>query len=130
LSRNAVSPEQQLQRIERAQRFKAVREAMQVTQPEFAERLTRAGKDLGLERVFYDVGDITTRENARKDLEIEDYILATRIDPEHRSIAWLAFGRDFPIKLLGMLPKPPKGPTTAPKDAGQGDEYPRRHRGK
>jgi hypothetical protein len=113
----------------RGARFRLVREAIGETQPHFAERLTRAAAELGVDRSYTFV-DVSTRETGRRTLDIEDYILASHVDPEHRTIAWLAFGRDFPIKYLGMLPKPPTKPTVTPKDAGQGDAYPRRHRGK
>lgn len=83
---------------ERAVRFRAIREALGVTQPVFAERLTAEAKALGFVGVSYDVGDITTRENARRTLEIEDYIVAERVDPARRSWEWLAFGRDLDAK--------------------------------
>ena len=107
MSRNTPTPEQIRLRLERAARFRVIRDATGLTQPDFAERLTRLAAELRLENVSYKVGDITTREKGRKDLEIEDYVLAAHVDPHHRSVLWLAFGREVPIKYLGMMPKPP-----------------------
>lgn len=93
MSRNTVTPEQQRQKIERAQRFRAVREDLDVTQPVFAERLTSVAEALGLDGVSYDVGDITKRETARKALEIEDYMIISALNPQRWPVEWLAFGR-------------------------------------
>jgi transcriptional regulator with XRE-family HTH domain len=114
---------------DRAARVREIRAALGVTQPEFADRLNAAAAELGLDARYTPLS-ISQRETDRLALDIEDYVILTHVDPDHRSIAWLAFGRDFPIKYLGMLPKPPTKPTVTPKDAGQGDAYPRRHRGK
>ena len=113
MSRNTPSPEQIKLRLDRAGRFRLIRDATALTQPEFAERLTRLAREIGLANVSYDVGDITTRENGRKSLEIEDYLLATHIDPMRRTVLWLAYGRDLPLAVLNprLMPRPPgQGP--------------------
>jgi hypothetical protein len=93
LSRNSVTPEQQARKLERGRRLRTIRDALGETQPLFAERLTKLARQLGLDHVSYDVGDITTRENGRRDLDAEDYAVVSSIDPVKWTWEWLAFGR-------------------------------------
>lgn len=81
-----------------------------MTQPEFAARLNAAANELGLsELATYSQLGVSQRETARLALDIEDYVIISHVDPHHRTILWLAFGREIPVKSLGMMPRPPKG---------------------
>lgn len=91
----------------RAQRFKDIRTALDMTQPEFAERLNAAARELGLEPDYTQL-NVSQRETGRQYLDIEDYAVASHIDPQHRSIFWLAFGREIPWRDLGQPPRPKK----------------------
>ncbi len=86
----------------RGQRLRLVREALGLTQTQFAELLTRTAASLGID-VRYVVGDVSARETGRKALDVEDYILAERVDPKRRRTDWLAFGREIKVgaKLAG-----------------------------
>lgn len=104
---------------QRGKRLRAIREAIGETQEQFADRLNVVAAEVGL-GVRYKFGDISGRETGRKSMEIEDFILAAHVDPHHRTVLWLAFGREIPIKYLGMLPKPPKAAPASEDAAGQG----------
>lgn len=78
----------------RAQRYRSVREALDLTQEEFADLLNDAARVLSLE-ASYRSGDISPRENGRKELEVEDYVLASYLDPGKHSWSWFAFGREL-----------------------------------
>jgi transcriptional regulator with XRE-family HTH domain len=113
---------------ERALRVKVIRDALGMTQPEFAAKLNAAALELGLEARYTQL-NVSQRETDRLALDIEDYVILAHVDPHHRSILWLAFGREVPVKFLGMLPKPERT-KEAPGDAGQGDSPRKRHHSK
>ena len=98
---------------ERAGRVREIRDALGMTQPEFAERLNAAARELGIDVSYTQLG-ISQRETARLALDIEDYVTISHVDPHHRNILWLACGREIPLanRLRGMVPRPPP-PTTA-----------------
>jgi transcriptional regulator with XRE-family HTH domain len=78
---------------ERAQRVRQIREAMGLTQPEFAARLNAAAAELGLDPDYTQL-NVSQRETDRLTLDIEDYLILTRVDPHRRPLVWLALGRD------------------------------------
>lgn len=53
--------------------------------------------------VDYDGQGISTRETGRRALDIEDYLLAVRLDPDRRSLIWLALGRDLAEQVTPKL---------------------------
>jgi transcriptional regulator with XRE-family HTH domain len=79
----------------RGARLRTIREAREETQSAFAERLNETAKALGIEARYNDQG-VSFRETGRRALDIEDYTVASYIDPERRSWFWLAFGRELP----------------------------------
>lgn len=92
-------------RVERADRVKAIRAAMGLTQPEFAERLNAVAAALKLD-VRYSQLSVSQRETGRLALDIEDYAVLSYADPERRSANWLAFGRELPKPLPNLRPMP------------------------
>jgi hypothetical protein len=76
----------------RGARLREVREAMGLTQREFAERLNAVAKALDLP-VRYEMYDVSVREIGRRSLDPEDYAIVSSIDPLKWSWEWLAFGR-------------------------------------
>lgn len=77
---------------ERADRFRQIREALDITQPQFAERLNAIALQLGLDADYTQL-NISQRETARLELDAEDYAVVSSIDPLKWSWEWLAFGR-------------------------------------
>jgi hypothetical protein len=123
----------------RADRVKEIRAALGITQPQFADLLNATALELGLETGYTPL-NVSQRETARLELDVEDYVVLTKVDPHHRGLLWLAFGRELPDpKYLGMMPKPgndgtgkrPEKPTGPQTDAGRDvPTYRRRHGGK
>jgi transcriptional regulator with XRE-family HTH domain len=87
----------------RGARFREIRKALDLTQEAFAERLTKAAKELGV-GAGYSIQDVSGRETGRKRLEIDDYVLASYVDPARRSFFWLAYGRELPKAMLIQRP--------------------------
>jgi transcriptional regulator with XRE-family HTH domain len=79
-------------RAERAARFKSVRVALDLTQPEFAARLNAIATALGLEADYTQL-NVSQRETDRLELDAEDYAVVSSLDPIKFSWEWLAFGR-------------------------------------
>lgn len=77
---------------DRAERLKAIREALGLTQPEFAARLNVVATALGLEADYTQL-NISQRETARLELDAEDYAIVSALDPTKWTWEWLAFGR-------------------------------------
>lgn len=86
----------------RGGRFRSIRERRGETQEAFAQSLTRLAGELGMP-VDYDGQGISTRETGRRALDIEDYLLAVRLDPDRRSLIWLALGRDLAEQVTPKL---------------------------
>lgn len=105
---------------ERGTRLRQIREALDIKQDEFADRLNAAALSLGLVADYTGLG-ISQRETGRRAMDIEDFVIASFVDPHHRTILWLAFGREIPLadRLASgkMMPRPT---TKAPGGAAGG----------
>lgn len=77
---------------DRADRLKAIRETLELTQPEFATRLNAVASALGLDADYTQL-NVSQRETARLELDAEDYAVVSSLDPQRWSWEWLAFGR-------------------------------------
>ncbi len=80
--------------VTRGLRLREIREEMELTQREFAERLNAIAKALDLP-TRYEMYDVSVREIGRRALDAEDYAIVSSIDPRKWSADWLAFGRDL-----------------------------------
>jgi hypothetical protein len=77
---------------ERGKRLGEVREALDLTQPEFAVLLTKTAEKLGLSVTYSGLG-VSQRETGRREMDAEDYAVVSSIDPVKWPWEWLAFGR-------------------------------------
>jgi hypothetical protein len=78
----------------RGARFRQMREALGLSQGEMAAKLNSVSATLGLD-LDYDAHDISVRETGRVGLKVEDYAVASFIDPQRWSWMWLPFGREL-----------------------------------
>lgn len=84
----------------RGARFREMREALGLKQSEMAERLNAVAASLGLD-ARYDGQAVSVRETGRVGLKIEDYAIASFIDPARWSWMWLPFGRELTAAKRG-----------------------------
>lgn len=90
---------------DRGARLREIREALEMTQREFAAHLTGIALALGLS-VRYEMYDVSVREIGRRALDAEDYAILSFVDPKRWTWHWLAFGEELKVKARVPLPRP------------------------
>lgn len=82
---------------ERGERVKKVRDALQLTGVQFAERVEKLAAGFGVALRFDDT-KLSRVENGTRNLTAEETAAVLWLDPEERSAQWLVFGRERPAR--------------------------------
>lgn len=102
-------------------RVRAVREARQEKQPEFAAAMTRAAKRLKL-KDRYDNSTVSKMESGMRRVTLEDVAVVASLDPDRRGVLWLAWAAELRAQLadLGQLaPGSRRSAAQIPVDYGE-----------
>ena len=99
-----------IQRVERGERIKAIRKALDMTGDEFAAELTARARAYGVDAA-YDRAKVSRIEGGGRKVRVEELAIILELDPQHRSLAWLVFGDTR--KLGSARPRPQGKPANA-----------------
>ena len=80
-----------VRRAERGERVRQIRAAAGLSGEALAAEMTRLARSFGMGAAF-DGTKISRMESGQRELSAEEAALLTVIDPEGRSVVWLAFG--------------------------------------
>lgn len=91
--RDMTTPDSRLvAKVKRAQRARAIRDALGIKQDEMAERLTAKAAELGFGYITYDKAKVSKSETGGREIEAEDALVWAYLDPERRGVPWLVAG--------------------------------------
>lgn len=74
---------------DRAKRVKAIRTALGLNQPAFAELLNDAARKAGLPAIYHNT-KVSKMEIEGRKVSLDDAIVVAAVDPEQRGVYWLA----------------------------------------